>query len=110
MTEKRKSTFNLDELKELVGVEKTRSITCSSYRGANKAGFTETEMVEAVLSLTRRDFYKSTTKHDNSRIWQDVYKTSNKEVGLYIKLQKSMEDDDKGICIVISFKKDEGAS
>jgi len=40
------------------------------------------------------------TTYGNSTIWQDVYRTNDGNVGIYIKLQKSL--DGKGV--IISFK------
>lgn len=62
--------------------------------------FDDESMVARVIRLASREFYKSMTTYGNSKIWQDVYHTNDGEVGIYIKLQKSV--DGKGV--VISFK------
>jgi motility quorum-sensing regulator/GCU-specific mRNA interferase toxin len=62
--------------------------------------FDDESMVARVLLVTSREFYKSMTTHGNSKIWQDVYRTNDGNMGIYIKLQKSL--DGKGV--IISFK------
>jgi motility quorum-sensing regulator/GCU-specific mRNA interferase toxin len=101
--EKLNSHYDLNELKRLIKNKNTRYITRTCIKNAHELGFSETEIIEVVLSLKNNNIYKSMTTHHNPKIWQDVYKIYNSGVNLYIKVQKS--DDDK--CIVISFKKDE---
>jgi len=62
--------------------------------------FDDEAMVARVMRLGWQEFYKSMTTHANSTIWQDVYRTHDGKVGIYIKLQKSL--DAKGV--IISFK------
>jgi motility quorum-sensing regulator/GCU-specific mRNA interferase toxin len=81
--------------------ESTRIVTRSGRQGAATLGYFDDEsMVARVLRLASREFYKSMTTHSSSKIWQDVYRTDDGNVGIYIKLQKSL--DGKGV--VISFK------
>ena len=81
--------------------ESTRIVTRSGRLGAAMLGYFDDEaMVARVLRLASREFYKSMTTYGNSRIWHDVYRTNDGELGLYIKLQKSL--DGKGV--IISFK------
>ena len=99
--EKRKPHYGLDGLKMLLLHESTRIVTRSGRQGAATLGyFDEESMVARVLRLTSREFYKSMTRYENSKIWQDVYQTYDGETGIYIKLQKSL--DGKGV--IISFK------
>lgn len=99
--EKRKPHYVLDTLKMLLLHEATRIITRSGRQGAALLGYFDGEsMVSRVLRLTSREFFKSMTTYGNSRIWQDVYRTNDGDVGIYVKLQKSL--DDKGV--IISFK------
>lgn len=99
--EKRKPHYGLDMLKMLLLHEATRIVTRSGRQGAVLLGyFDEESMVARVLKLSAQEFYKSMTTHGNSKIWQDVYRTNDGNVGIYIKLQKSL--DGKGV--VISFK------
>lgn len=81
--------------------ESSRIVTRSGRHGAAMLGYFDAEaMVARVMRLASREFYKSMTTHGDSRIWQDVYRTNDGEVGIYIKLQKSQ--DGKGV--IISFK------
>ena len=99
--EKRKPHYGLDALKMLLLHESTRILTRSGRQGAATLGyFTDDVIVARVLQLKSSEFYKSMTVNGNSRIWQDVYRTKDGDIGIYIKLQKSV--DAKGV--VISFK------
>jgi len=100
--EKHKPGYLLSEIKELLNSEKSRIITRSSRNNAVSLGYADEEaMVARVQELKRTEFYKSMTSHNNSRLWQDVYKTSDGDIALYIKLQISA--DGKGV--IISFKR-----
>lgn len=99
--EKRKPHYGLDALKMLLLHESTRIVTRSGRQGAAMLGYFDDEsMVTRILRLASSEFYKSMTTHGNSKIWQDVYRTNDGNVGIYIKLQKSL--DGKGV--IISFK------
>lgn len=99
--EKRKPHYGLDTLKMLLLHESTRIITRSARQGAATLGYFDNEsMVARILKLSSREFYKSMNTYGNSAIWQDVYRTNDGNVGIYIKLQKSL--DGKGV--IISFK------
>ncbi|MBC7961953.1 MAG: type II toxin-antitoxin system MqsR family toxin [Steroidobacteraceae bacterium] len=99
--EKRKPHYGLDALKMLLLHESTRIVTRSGRLGAAMLGYFDDEaMVSRVIRLVPREFYKSMTTYGNSRIWQDVYRTKDGNVGIYVKLQKSL--DGKGV--IISFK------
>jgi hypothetical protein len=99
--EKRKPHYGLDALKMLLLHEATRIVTRSGRQGAAMLGYFDDEsMVARVLRLVSREFCKSMTTYGGSKIWQDVYRTNDGEMGIYIKLQKSL--DGKGV--VISFK------
>ncbi len=99
--ETRKPHYRLDELKMLLLHETTRIVTRSGRQGAAMLGYFDDEsMVARVLRIASREFYKSMTTYGNSKSWQDVYRTNDGDVGVYIKLQKSL--DGKGV--IISFK------
>ncbi len=104
MTEKRKPHYVLEELKKLVRSDATRILTRSTVKNGHALGFSETEIVEVILSLDNAVFFKSMTSDINNKLWQDVYKPSAKGVSLYVKIQK----DFGGVCVVISFKQDKG--
>ncbi|MDA8427876.1 MAG: type II toxin-antitoxin system MqsR family toxin [Geobacteraceae bacterium] len=83
--EKRKPHCGLDALKMLLLHEATRIVTRSGRQGAAKLGYFDDEtMVARVLRLTPREFYKSMTTHANTKIWQDVYRTKDGDVGIYV--------------------------
>lgn len=94
-------SYNLAKLKGLVENEETRHFTRSSFKDATNLGFSETEMVDTILSLEELNFYKTMPSKDSITIWQDVYHITAKEIELYIKLQESPKN--RGV--IISFKK-----
>ena len=101
--EKRKPHYVLEEIKELLSDENSRIITRRDRKEAVSLGYADDEsMVERVQELHRSEFDKSMTSYKNVKLWQDVYKTWDGDMGLYIKLQKS--PDGKGV--IVSFKKD----
>jgi len=103
--EKRKPHYVLSEIKELLSDENSRIVTRRDRKEAVSLGYADDEsMVERVQELRRNEFDKSMTSHHDVRLWQDVYKTSDGDRGLYIKLQKS--PDGKGV--IVSFKRDTG--
>ncbi len=104
MTEKRKPHYVLEELKKLVRSDATRILTRPTIKSGHALGFSETEIVEVILSLNNAVFFKSMTCEFNNKLWQDVYKPSAKRVSLYVKIQKDLG----GVCVVISFKKNTG--
>ena len=99
--EKHKSHYGLDTLRLLLLHESTRIVTRSGRQGAATLGYFDDEsMVARVLRLASREFYKSMTTYGNTKIWQDVYRTNDGNVGIYIKLQKTLG----GKGVIISFK------
>jgi len=99
--EKHKSHYGLDTLKLLLLHESTRIVTRSGRQGAATLGYFDDEsMVARVLRIASREFYKSMTTYGNTKIWQDVYRTNDGNVGIYIKLQKTLG----GKGVIISFK------
>lgn len=69
--------------------------------GAHELGFDREEIVEAVLSVSPSDFYKSMESERFPGLWQDVYHLSFEGADLYVKLQM----DAKGRGVVIQFKR-----
>jgi motility quorum-sensing regulator/GCU-specific mRNA interferase toxin len=99
--EKRKPHYNLDGLKMLLLHDSTRIITRSGRKGAAMLGYFDDEvMVARVMRLEGREFYKSMTTHASAAFWQDVYRSHDGRVGIYIKLQRSLD----GRGVIISFK------
>jgi motility quorum-sensing regulator / GCU-specific mRNA interferase toxin len=55
-------------------------------------------MLDIVIALTSRDFYKSMTTYADHTLWQDVYRPVIKVGGVYLKL--TVVDD----LLIVSFK------
>jgi hypothetical protein len=78
-------------------------ITQSSLDGAVKLGLAETsQIIEAVLKLSDKDFYKTMPARKKPELFQDVYKTIVNDFKAYIKLQINLSSK----AVVISFKPD----
>lgn len=105
VTEKKTPRYSLEELQKLIANKKTQIITTTCRRNAHALGISDTEIIEIVLSITSRDFYKSMTEYEDYKIWQDVYKPRHGDLDLYIKLQKST--DGKGVVIQLKQSEDE---
>lgn len=65
--------YKLVSIKALVEAGKVRA-TQSALAGAAALNFDFAGMLEVVLALMPKDFYKSMTTHADHRIWQDVYR------------------------------------
>jgi motility quorum-sensing regulator/GCU-specific mRNA interferase toxin len=95
--EKRAPHCKLTVVKQLVEAGKVRA-TWSARTGAAVIGFDFDGMLEVVMSLTTKDFYKSMTTHADHAIWQDVYRPATKAGEVYLKL--TVVDD----VLIVSFK------
>lgn len=95
--EKTAPHYTLANLKALTKAGKVRA-TQSALAGAAALDFDFAGMLEVVLALTPRDFYKSMTTHADHRIWQDVYRPVTRAGDVYLKL--TVIDD----VLIISFK------
>lgn len=94
-------TYDLDEIKDLLKSEETRIITRRDRREAVRLGYADDDaMVDRVLMLQANEFYKTMEAETMPGLWQDVYRSDDLTVTLYIKLQISF--DGKGV--IISFK------
>lgn len=56
------------------------------------------DALDVVRGLTRADFHKSMTTHEDHRVWQDVYHALWRGKGLYVIFQQA------GEYFVVSFK------
>jgi motility quorum-sensing regulator/GCU-specific mRNA interferase toxin len=75
-------------------------MTYSAMQGQYELGFSDQDVVDVIQSLTSTNFYKSMPpKHGSYSAWHDVYKSTFKNVQLYIKFQI----DNRGE-MIISFK------
>lgn len=72
--------------------------TPSALRDAAGMGFDFAAMIDAILALAHRDFYKSMTTYADHRIWQDVYRPMTSAGAVYLKL--TVIDD----VLIVSFK------
>lgn len=94
-------TYDLDEIKELLKSEETRIITRRDRREAVSLGYADDDaMVDRVLMLQSNEFYKTMEAETMPGLWQDVYRSDDLTVTLYIKLQISFN----GKGVIISFK------
>ena len=60
--------------------------TFSARADAAVMGFAVDEIIEVVMALTAKDFYKSMTTHADHTIWQDVYRPKTRAGEVYLKL------------------------
>ncbi len=95
--EKRTPHCKLPEIKALVLEGKVR-FTWSALEGAAAMGFDANGVIEVVMALTIKEFYKSMTTHADHRIWQDVYRARTLAGEVYMKL--TVVDD----VLIVSFK------
>ena len=95
--EKRTPHCKLIAVKAMIGAGKVRS-TMSALSGGAALGFDFEDIVDVVMSLTAKDFYKSMTTHDDHTVWQDVYHPTTAAGEVYLKL--TVIDD----VLIVSFK------
>jgi motility quorum-sensing regulator / GCU-specific mRNA interferase toxin len=95
--EKRTPHCKLSVVQALVEAGKIR-VTVTALSGAAALGLDFEGMINVVMALTPRDFYKSMTTHANHRIWQDVYRPVTEVGEVYLKL--TVIDD----VLIVSFK------
>ena len=72
--------------------------TKAAREGAVALGFDFDGMLAVILALTKADFYKSMTTHEDHRVWQDVYRPTTSAGVVYLKL--TVIDD----VLIVSFK------
>ncbi len=100
MKETNKPKYNLEKIKIAFDTTEKLNMTYSAMQGQYELGFSDQDVVDAIQALTCVDFYKSMPpKHKNYSAWHDVYKSTFKNVDLYIKFQIDKRDE-----IIISFK------
>lgn len=102
MTEKFSRTYDLDEIKRLIQDNKY-ILSQNARHGGNSLGFSDTEIIEVLLSLNPGDIYKSMTHYHNNHLWHDVYKCEREGKEIYIKFNLGSSGDDD-TCIITSFK------
>jgi motility quorum-sensing regulator / GCU-specific mRNA interferase toxin len=94
--EKRTPHCKLSAVKVMLEAGKVRT-TMSALEGA-ALGLDFSGVMDIVMALTPKDFYKSMTSYDNHRIWQDVYRPATHVGEVYLKLIVTDE------VLIISFK------
>jgi motility quorum-sensing regulator / GCU-specific mRNA interferase toxin len=98
--EKRRPTYDLDAIKLAIGSVETLAMTTSALRDAVGLGFDRAGVVETILGIERRMFYKSMTTFADHRLWQDVYHVKARGLTLYVKFQADVVTE----FAVMSFK------
>jgi motility quorum-sensing regulator / GCU-specific mRNA interferase toxin len=91
--------YALADIQAAVASRGASAFTKSALDGGRELGLTVPEMLDAIATLGRREFYKSMTTYVDHTVWQDVYHAKT-DMGLaYVKFT---------LCdgrIVISFKR-----
>jgi motility quorum-sensing regulator / GCU-specific mRNA interferase toxin len=95
--EKRSPHYKLSTIKATIRSGKVR-ITFSALAGGAALGFDAEGIIETVMELKTKNFYKSMTTHGDPRVWQDVYRPVTSAGEVYLKL--SFIDD----VLIVSFK------
>jgi len=95
--EKRTPHCKLAVVKVMLEAGKVRT-TISALEGATALGLDFSGVMDVVMALTPKDFYKSMTSHSDYRVWQDVYRPITQVGEIYLKL--IVTDD----VLIVSFK------
>jgi len=74
------------------------AVTSAAIEDAKILGLYRAAILETVLGLDARDFYKSMTAYRNHRQWMDVYRPQTSVGPVYLKLMI------EGSVVIISFK------
>lgn len=100
MKEIEKPKYDLEIIKIAFNTTEKLTMTYSAMQGQYELGFSDQDVVDAIQALTCADFYKSMPpKHESYSAWHDVYKSTFKDVDLYIKFQIDKRGE-----MIISFK------
>ena len=83
--EKSTPHHDLETVKRLVR-DKSVRITNTALHGAHLLGLEYGDVLDALLSLARGDFYKSMTSYADHREWQDVYRPNTSAGRFCLKL------------------------
>ncbi len=73
MTDKRTPTYDLVGFKKAFSSVDKLAATSVAVVGAAALGLDRQGIVDAIQTMERRHFYKSTTSYADSKVWQDVY-------------------------------------
>ncbi len=97
--DKKRPTYNLEDIKEALSSEGLLRITRTARKSVIEMGLRHSDVITIIQGLESRDFYKSMTSYQDHRVWQDVYHTKYRELILYLKFTI----DSEGF-FVLSFK------
>lgn len=98
--EKRRPTYDLEAIKLAIGSLETLAVTTTALRQATELGFDRSGIVETIVGIERRMFFKSMTTFADPRVWQDVYHVPARGLMLYLKFQADVITEFR----VMSFK------
>lgn len=85
--EKRRPTYDLEAIKLALGSVDRLAMTTSALLDATALGFDRGGIVETIIGIERRMFFKSMTTFADHRVWQDVYHVPARGLTLYVKFQ-----------------------
>jgi motility quorum-sensing regulator / GCU-specific mRNA interferase toxin len=85
--EKRRASYDLDEVKAAFVNPIALAITASAFSDALSLGYDRSSIAEVVAGIDRKMFYKSMTTFTDHLVWQDVYYVPVDGMVLYIKFQ-----------------------
>ena len=95
--------YDLDKIKKLLCDSCKYYVTMEAHRGAAEMGYTDDEaIIDVVENIEQDDFYKSMLAEKVPGLWQDVYRVTDNDKKVYIKLQISK--DGKKV-VIVQFKK-----
>jgi len=98
--DKRTPHYSLTAMQAQIAAQGIDAFTWTAVQGGHDMRLSDTDMLDVIAGLTRRDFYKSMTTYHDHRVWQDVYHARCPNGALaYIKLTQVAEQ------IVIQFKR-----
>ena len=79
------ATYDLAEIKKLLSDPKKRILTQRCYKNAVFLGYTSVEdIVEQIFRLKPKNLYKTMESNKKLGLWQDVYRTIDNSVHLYV--------------------------
>ncbi|MBF0106311.1 MAG: type II toxin-antitoxin system MqsR family toxin [Deltaproteobacteria bacterium] len=84
--EKKKRHYSLSLIKEFVSNGNWQPSWTALKKAREQFDFVKKDIEHVVLNLETSDFYKSMTSHDDSTVWQDVYRPFIGDTQAYIKL------------------------
>lgn len=87
MTEKRRPTYKLEDIKRVFSTIDRLSMTGTALRTASELGFLPAEIVHVIQGIQRGHFVKSMTTYADHTLWQDVYYVPSEAGLLYVKFQ-----------------------